>query len=343
MKKFNVILVLVVLFTLGISTVMVANPKKKKKKKGATEQAIADSIAAANTRDSLARIASATPAPAAADAPDTTNHQLTDGLVADTSYLSLSGIELDTSKPHDGYYKVPLLKGAKPFAFPKENKYNVKFYKRIWRTIDLRDSVNRIFSQPGATLMAMIMDAIKMQKLVAYYDEGFTKALTYEKVLRVMSDSTVVPDIDSTGTQYGSHMLFVPFNPDSVTTLEIKEDIFVDKVRGRMITQIIGLSPMKKVKGSGGDVIGEMHPFYLYFPQCRNVFATREAWDTNRDDISYDDLFIQRNFKSTIVKESNPGDLRIRDKFPNDEVKQKAEADRIEREIRNYREKLFKY
>jgi gliding motility associated protien GldN len=345
MKKVNIILALFVLLSLGISTVLMAQSsgKKKKRKKSKSAQiATADSINAERTRDSLSRVAISTPVAEPID----TSHQLTDGLVADTSFLSMSNIELDTTRPVDGFYKMALLRGAKPFAFPKENKFNIKFYKRIWRTIDLTDSVNRIFSMPGQTLMAMIMEGIKAQKIVAYYDEAFTKALTYDKVIRVLSDSTIIPDLDSvTGDQIGSHSMFVPFNPDSVTRLEIKEDIYVDKVRGRLITQIIGMSPLKKVKGSAGDVLGEQHPFYLYFPQCRNVFASKEAFDTQRDiyDVSYDDLFIQRNFNSVIVKESNPGDLRIRDKYPNDEPRQKQEADRIEKEIREYKKRLWKY
>ena len=170
--------------------------------------------------------------------------------------------------------------------------------------------------------------------------------MSYTKVLKSLSDSTVVADLDSlTGDQIGSHMVFNPFNPDSVTKLELKEDLYFDKVRGRVITQIISISPIKKVKGSGGDVIGEQHPFYLYFPQCRMAMAGREVYDTQNDlyDMSFDDVFVSRNFRSQIVKESNPADLRIRDKFPNDEVKQKQEADRIEAEIRNYKKKLWKY
>jgi len=92
-------------------------------------------------------------------------------------------------------------------------------------------------------------------------------------------------------------------------------------------------------------VIGEQHPFYLYFPQCRNVFAAREAFDTQRDiyDMSYDDIFILRNFKTLIVKESNPADLRIKDKYPNDEEKQKQESERIERDLQTYKKNLWKY
>lgn len=341
MKK-NIILAVLLLCAIGITGVLEGQPthhKKKKKKKTVEQTVNTDSINAARVMDSLAKVNAAPPPPDTANA-------LTNGLVADTSYLAYTDLALDTTRPVDGFYKLPILRGAKPFAFPDENKFNIKFYKRLWRSIDLTDSMNRIFSAPGETLMSIIMDALKAKKIVAYADEGFTKAYTYEKVLRVLSDSVVVTDLDSlTGDPIGSHSVFVPFNPDSVTKMEIKEDIFVDKVRGRLVTRIIGLSPIKRVKSSAGDVIGEQHPFYLYFPQCRNVFAAREAFDTQRDiyDMSYDDIFILRNFKTLIVKESNPADLRIKDKYPNDEEKQKQESDRIERELRDYKKNLWKY
>ena len=195
---------------------------------------------------------------------------------------------------------------------------------------------------PGQSLMRIILEAIKAQKLIAYADEGFTKTLTYEKVMkRITPDSfqVVLTDPDTT------YKVAAAFDPDSVKIFEIKEDLFIDKVRGRMITQIIGLAPVSRLKGSTGEDLGTTHGFYLYFPQCRNVFAAKEAYDTQRDmaDLSYDDVFIQRNFHSTIFKESNPGDLRIIDKFPNDEKAQKAEADRIEREIQNYKNNLWKH
>jgi len=75
------------------------------------------------------------------------------------------------------------------------------------------------------------------------------------------------------------------------------------------------------------------------------AMAGREIFDTERDmyDLTYDDVFVTRKFKSMIVKESNPQDLRIRDKYPNDEDKQKQEADRIEQEIKKYNRNLWKY
>ena len=111
-----------------------------------------------------------------------------------------------------------------------------------------------------------------------------------------------------------------------------------------MITKIIGLAPVQSKKNSQGAFVGYVHPFYLYFDQCRKLFASKEVVDPQRDlyNISLDDIFIQRSFKSLIVKESNPADLSIKDKYP-EEAKQLREAARIEREIARYKRNLWKY
>ena len=278
------------------------------------------------------------PVPAA----DTTH--MFDSLIADTT--NTVDYNLENSKPVNGFYKVAILNGSKPFAYPKINKANIRFYKRIWRDIDLTDSINRIFATPGETIMQQIMDAIRTNRLIPYADEGFKSQLNYRKVMKVFTDSAIVPLFDSvTGEQTGTKTVFNEFNADSVTKFEIKEDIFFDKTRGRVVTQIIALAPVRKLKSSAGEFIAEQHPFWLYFPQCRNLFAAKEVIDPQRDiyDESYDDLFSQRNFKTVIVKESNPADLRIKDKYPSDPEKQQQEANRIEKEIINYKRNIWKY
>jgi len=335
MKK-NVVIALLAVSTLGFSTSVNAQTKKKKKSKAKTE-------APAPAPEQKPQPQVEEPAVPNMTAEDPENPAMS-ALPVDNTILN--DVKLDTVRPFDGYYKSTTLKGAKPFAFPKENKNNIKFYKRLWREIDLTDSVNKIFAVPGETLMQLIMDAIKYGKLIPYEDEGFKKQLTYKKVMKIFTDSVIVPIFDSvTGEQTGSKTVFNDFNADSVTKFEIKEDIFFDKTRGRVITQIIGLAPVRKLKSTTGEFLGEQHPFWLYFPQCRNLFAAKEVIDPQRDiyNISYDDLFIQRNFRTRIVKESNPADLRIKDKYPNDERKQKMEADRIERELNNYKKNLWRY
>lgn len=342
MKK-NILFLLFVVFSLGITTYTDAQTSKKKKKKKKVENTVnVDSIAAAEAAAAEAAAAEAAAAAAAAAAEE--ENPFADIVSADNDFPD--EVALDSSKPVDGFYKQTNLRGAKPFAFPKVNKNNVKFYKRIWREIDLTDSLNKIFAMPGETLMQLIMDAIKYKKLIAYQDEGFKKQISYEKVLKIFTDSAIVPTFDSiTGEQTGSRTVFNDFNADSVIKFEIKEDIYFDKTSGRVITQVIGLAPIRRLKSSAGDFLGEQHPFWLYFPQCRNLFAAREVIDPQRDiyNESYDDMFVQRRYNARIVKESNPADLRIRDKYPNDEERQHKESERIEREINNYKKNLWKY
>lgn len=267
-----------------------------------------------------------------------------DNVIADADTFDFGAITLDTTKPKDGYYRLGQLKGAKPFPFPKEDKNTVKFYKRIWREINTLDSENRIFSMPGETLIAFIMGGIKNGKLIAYDDDGFKKKLTYSKVMAKFRDSSIVTLVDSNGDMSGTKTVLNEFNPDSVTRFEIKEDICFDKVRGRVFTEIICIGPVKSLKTTTGSYIGDSHPFYLNFEQCRKLFAAREVIDPQRDiyNISFDDVFIQRNFKSLIVKESNPADLRIKDKYP-DRINQIRESRRIEREIMRYKRNLWKF
>jgi len=334
--KRSIIIPIILLVLVGISADMMAQPKKHKKKKNQTADTTAAAPVASNTPPPAA-----TPPPPAADDVDTSlNWIAASGLTADTSGLKddMTDVVLDSSRPNDGFYHQSTLRGAKPFPIILPDKNNLKVYKRIWREIDVRDSVNRIFATPGETLIELVLDGIKNKKVIAYENPEFTKPISYEKVMSRLRDSVIIPIQDDNGNVIGSKALLNDFNPDSVTRYEMKEDIVFDKIRGRMITEIISLAPIR-IK-SGFDI----KPFYLNFNQCRNLLAAREVIDLQRDiqNMSYDDLFIQRNFKSKITKEANPGDVKISQKFPDDAAQQK-ESDRMEKEIRTYKKRLWKY
>ena len=336
MKKSIVFAILMVLCA-GVTSDVSAKGKKTKTKKPATTEAATTTTAPAAT--------TSTPAPVA-DVPfEDTGVATSDAIVADIDSFNFNDIVLDTAKPTDGYMKLANLKGAKPFPFPKNDKNSAKFYKRIWREISTTDSENRIFSMPNETLIQFVMEGIKNGKLVAYEDEGFKKKLSYVKVMGRFRDSSIITITDTTtGEMTGTKTVLNDFNPDSVTKFEIKEDIFFDKVRGRVITEIVGIGPLKKNKTTNGVDIGDTHPFYLNFKQCRALFAAKEVVDPQRDiyNISFDDIFIQRAFKSTITKESNPANMRIKDKYP-DHERQVKESNRIEREIARYKRNLWKF
>lgn len=263
-----------------------------------------------------------------------------------------STAKTDSLRPVDGFYKQNPLEGAKPYPYPPINVNSVRFYKRIWRDIDLQYPKNRIFTTPGASLMDIILAALQSGKLTAYdasstkenpTGDAFVAPMTYAQAMSKLTDSVLVPQFDSNGNQIGAIMKMNDFNPESVTKFRIKEDIFFDRQRSRVETRIIGLAPLIKIKAAG-ELVSEQPAFWLYFPQCRYVFATKQAIDAQRDiyNVSFDDIFIQHNFYSQIVKESNPGELSIKDYMP-DSLQQAQESMRLEQQIGNYKKKTWQY
>ncbi|MDX3912850.1 MULTISPECIES: type IX secretion system ring subunit PorN/GldN [Olivibacter] len=245
---------------------------------------------------------------------DTTGYNSTSNWTAlpDSVQGNNSALLVDTVPQTDGYYQVNDLHDAVPFAYPKVNPKNIRFYKRVWRDIDLKDKENYIFAIPGASLMEAIMKSIKEGKLTPYNpeDDGFKTKLTAREGEARFTDSVLVPIFDEEGNQIDAQMTLNEFNPEKVTKFRIKEDIFFDKQRGKLETRIIGVAPLMTINTSEelAESVGETPAFWLYFPQLRYTLVQIDVSDPDRElyDMTMDDLFVQRKFASKIVRQSSP-------------------------------------
>ena len=61
--------------------------------------------------------------------------------------------------------------------------------------------------------------------------------------------------------------------PDAVGRFMIKEDWLFDRSRSVMEARIIGLAPMIEVRGEFGELRGFRPLFWLYYPECRQLFS----------------------------------------------------------------------
>ena len=248
-------------------------------------------------------------------------------------------------EPVDGFYNYSILGNASPFNYPYINPANVRFYKRIWRDIDLTDPQNQVLAIPGSTLIETILDALKTGKLYAYdaADDGFKARLTSQQAIDKLIDSVLVPVFDHNGNQIDAKMRQNDFNPARVAKFRIKEDIFFDKQRSKIETRIIGLAPLISVQ-TNDITINETPAFWLYFPECRNVFVKKDVSNPDKKmyEMSMDDIFLQRKFTSKIIKESNTTGQRIID-YTQDSSEQAKEAQRIENGIEEYKRKVWGY
>ena len=251
----------------------------------------------------------------------------------------------DTIPQTDGFYQVNDLRNAVPFAFPKVNPKNIRFYKRVWRDIDLKDKENYIFATPGASLIEAIMQGIKAGKLTPYnpQDDGFKTKLTAREGEARFTDSVLVPIFDNEGNQIDAKMTLNEFNPEKVTKFRVKEDIFFDKQRGKLESRIIGVAPLMTINSSSelAESVGETPAFWLYFPQLRYRLVQIDVSDPDKElyDMTMDDLFVQRKFASTIIRESSPSQ---QGQYAENAQQQDASASEIEDKIQVYKARLWK-
>lgn len=256
---------------------------------------------------------------------------------------------IDEEPPVDGYFVKSDIEDRKAVRYSVVRSSDAVFSKRVWREMDLRDSINLVFASPKARLMDVLLDAIKEGELTAYdptptkadpTGDRFMKRYTSAQAIGRLVDSVLVPQFDDEGYQTGSAMMPGEFNTDSVTRFRIKEDWFFDRQRSVFEPRIIGLAPLMKIN-MGGVSLDEQPAFWIYFPEARHILVNKEVVDPVNDalGISFDDLFTRRMFTSTVIKESNPQELRIKDYMQGDEIAK--EAQKIEDKMVAYDNSLW--
>ncbi len=265
--------------------------------------------------------------------PDTLNAAVSQDIIQDT---------IPTS---DGFYQANNMEDAVPFAYPEVNKKNIRFYKRVWRDIDLKDEKNAILAVPGNSLIEVVMKAIEKGKLSLYSpdDDSFKGRLSAQEGMARFADSVLVPIFDGEGNQIDSKMALNEFDPSRVTKFRVKEDIFFDKQRSRLETRIIGVAPLMNITTSAelAESVGATPAFWLYFPQLRYSLVQVDISDPDKGlyEMSMDDFFVQNKFASTIIRESSPGMLQNLKETENGG--QQLDGKKVEEKLDAYKKKLW--
>lgn len=270
---------------------------------------------------------------------------------AQQANLNNSTKPTQVEKPLDGLYVKSNIQDAKVTPYANVREADIMFQKRVWREIDLRDKMNRIYASPKARLIDVIMEAVMAGELTAYdatstkedpNGDQFTSILQPEQAMAKFADSVLIPIFDADGNQTGTEVKAGEFNPDSIIKFRIKEDWIFDKQRSIFEPRIIGIAPMVKIQ-AGGQSFDEQPAFWIYFPEARQVFVTKEVVSRGNDatGLSYDDIFMKRIFASYIVKESNPDDLRIKDYSQG--IDKLYESERVKKDLVDFEHDLWSY
>jgi gliding motility associated protien GldN len=254
----------------------------------------------------------------------------------------------------DGVYVRDNYKTRKVIPYTPLREADVMWSRRIWRIVDLREKINHPFFFPvqpinnRLALFDVIKKALNEGKLTAYnnpvVDEEFKTPMTKSELeaLFFKSDTLERENIDNPGVME-QVITKTELGPKDIEQFLIKEDWFFDKQKSVLDVRIIGICPLSRDYSQSGEFRGYKRLFWLYFPECRSVFANAEVF--NRQNMSerrtFEDIFWKRMFGSYIVKEENVYDRSIV------EYKQGLDAllesDRMKADIFNWEHDLWHF
>jgi gliding motility associated protien GldN len=258
-------------------------------------------------------------------------------------------LTLDTLKIVDVYEKIHIA-SKKPIPYVPIREADVMWAQDIWRLVDLREKMNQPLFYPSEPIgnrmsfFSLVMHGIKENNLHAFKDDK--NNLFSSQTMMNYNEIVISLGADTIGD-------IIKLRTGTVKKLLIKEKWYFDKQHSTMKVQIVGIAPMmiynRLIKDANGNESFDANIttkvlFWIYFPEYRELFAKYEIYNRQSDsqNISFDDLFMQRRFSSVIFGESNVYNNRyINDYLVGDDIL--YEAEKIKYSLMEMEHDLWEY
>lgn len=255
--------------------------------------------------------------------------------------------------PVDVYKRENIIETKKPVPYSYLREADVMWAKDVWRVIDLRQRMNYplrypetdpIYNENRFSLYLLIMDALEKEQITAYefgdaWSNPFQKRITLPQIYKIIG--AFIEKADPIDT---AKITYKDIRGSYVNQIFLKEKWYFDKKHSEMRVRITAIVPSFDLPKQVGAGTEKYFPFAVYFPECRPIFATHPVFSPNNDAqrISFDDLFMQRRFASTIAGESSIHDNRMIIDFMSGQDAL-MEAERIKNDIFIMEHDLWEY
>ncbi len=237
--------------------------------------------------------------------------------------------EAQTQTVLDGAYVKETNLTKRVVPYPSLREADVMYVRRIWQALALRQKITQMFYFPvdpiedRKNLFDVIRYALEVEGSLTAYgtgpagdDDEFRYPYTGTQVDSVLNPVVIIPQFDPvTGEVIGSMEAQTSINSQDIVRYRIKEDWVWDRQRSQRHVRIIGIAPIIEKKDDEGNSQGLAPLFWLYYPECRYVFANAECYNYENDAQrrTFEEIFQKRYFSSYIVKETNVFDRSIAD------------------------------
>ncbi|NNE54770.1 MAG: gliding motility protein GldN, partial [Flavobacteriales bacterium] len=196
----------------------------------------------------------------------------------------------------DGAYVKEHNATKRVIPYPHLREADVMWAKRIWQIVDLREKQNHSLYYPVEEIedRKSLFDVIKHALLVdgsltAYSlgptddDDEFRFPMSQSELDSLLNPWVVSYTEDPDTGDPIEVRTQDPVRGAGITQYQLKEDWLFDKQRSERYVRIIGICPMKEDYDDEGVKRGYKPLFWLYFPECRYVFANWDVYNFQND------------------------------------------------------------
>lgn len=248
--------------------------------------------------------------------------------------------------PRDRAYEELTFEERVPIPYDHLREADIFWEKRIWRVIDFREKINLPFAYPKLPLAQVLIDVLKSGEATAYHplDDEFGTPLTDEQVEQKLYSVDTVLTYDLDTYEEIQQVVESEFDPVWVSKLWVKEDWVFDEETSTMVCRILGIAPVReKIDELSGIVIGDELMFWMYYPELRDILATKPVFNQFNDAVrmSWEDVFEMRLFNSYIIKESNVYDRTVENYASG--IDAVLESERLKQEIFTFEHELWEF
>lgn len=241
-------------------------------------------------------------------------------------------------------------------AYPFVREADVMWSKVTWEIIDLREKMNHPIYYPVDTLhgrkslVMALTEGIKTGELFAFKPAFKNNAFEFDQNNFISPDSLI--DLDKNVVTWPNDYLVQRWKAEEITQLLIKEVWYFDRKTSQLNSEIIGMCLIReysKILGRPTDqgiprdsIPRRNYLFWIYYPDAREYLAKVPVYNpyNNTELYSFDDLFVNRKFKSYFIRESNVYNDRLITDYVTGRDAQ-AESERIKKEIFDYEQDLW--
>lgn len=250
-----------------------------------------------------------------------------------------------------------------PAIKPKVVKSQVLYKKTIWRRMDLNERQNKPFFSTNGEITDVIIEAARKGLIFPYENDSCLSRLsmkTFEERIQIEDEESdpsgggggddpddifnqLTPQNggDSEGPQW------IP--PAEFDVLELKEQLFFDRLRSRMYFEIEAVTlylPASSQYNYGGfNKQIASFKFSELEKLFREVMPERSIWYNNQNQAqhrNFADAFTLRLFSAPIVKICNDNDQSIREIYGQGK-KGVIAAQKLEHELVDFENQLWEY